>query len=143
MTPRAELRLAQGVLAAVLLLPLSAAIAGVVLGPRFLGRIPVVPTDMDSHVRYLSGVLLGMLIAYASCIPALERRGDRLTMLVAITIVGGCARLASLLAVGVPSAGHLAGLGIELGVAPAMWLWQRRLAQRCASNASAVSTVGR
>ncbi len=130
MTPRAELRLAQAVLATVLLLPSTAAVAGIVQGPHFLGKPPLVPTDLDSHVRYLSGVLLGLLIGYASCIAGFERQRERLTLLVAITIVGGLARLVSLLVVGQPSAGHLAGLVIELGVAPAMWLWQRRLARR-------------
>ena len=45
-----------------MLLPLTAAIAGVTGGPRFLGHPPVVPTDLDSHFRYVSGLFLGMLL---------------------------------------------------------------------------------
>ncbi len=132
MTPIAEKRLLQAVLASVLILPFTAAIAGVTGGPAFLGRPPLVPVDLDSHFRYVSGIFLAMLIGYASCIPAIEHRTGRLRLLAALTMTGGLARLTSLIAVGVPSFGHQIGLGIELGVVPLMLLWQARVTRRLA-----------
>ncbi|MBM3927193.1 MAG: DUF4345 domain-containing protein [Sphingomonadales bacterium] len=134
MTPAAEKRALQVAVALVLVLPFTAAITGVVGGPRFLGRPPAIPTDLDSHFRYVSGIFLAMLIAYASCIPGIERKTDRLRLLGFLTIVGGLARLGSLLSVGVPSIGHQAGLVIELGIAPAILLWQTRVARRFDGN---------
>jgi len=130
MTPRAEKRLLQIVLSLVLILPFTAAIAGVSRGPGFLGHPPVVPTDLDSHFRYVSGIFLAMLIGYVSCIPAIETKAARLRLLGFLTVAGGLARLVSLLSVGAPSIGHQIGLVIELGIAPAALLWQARVARR-------------
>lgn len=135
MTPAVEKRALQVAVAVVLILPFTAAIAGVVGGPKFLGRPPVIPTDLDSHFRYVSGIFLAMLIAYASCIPAIERKTDRLRLLGFLTVIGGLARLWSLLRIGVPSTGHQVGLAIELGIAPAILLWQARVARRFESKA--------
>ena len=130
MTPLAEKRLLQAAMVLTLLLPLTAAIESLLVGPRFLGHPPVVPRDLDSHFRYLSGLFLGMLLWFASCIPAIERRGERLRLLGAMVILGGLGRAASLGIVGVPSTGHVIGLGIELGITPLLLLWQARLARR-------------
>ncbi|TGX53670.1 DUF4345 domain-containing protein [Sphingomonas gei] len=130
MTPLAEKRLLQGVMAITLLLPLSAAIAGVTGGPHFLGHPPVVPTDLDSHFRYVSGLFLGMLLLFASCIPAVERKGPRLRLLALMVFIGGLFRLLSLVAIGMPSLGHRIGLGIELVELPLLLLWQMRVAKR-------------
>lgn len=131
MSALSEKRLLQAVVALVLILPFTAAFAGVLGGPRFLGHPPVIPTDLDSHFRYVSGIFLAMLIGYVSCIPNIERKTQRLRLLGALTICGGAMRLLSLLTVGVPSIGHQIGLGIELGIAPAILLWQARVARRC------------
>ncbi|WP_294288272.1 DUF4345 domain-containing protein [uncultured Sphingomonas sp.] len=130
MSPAAEKRALQIAVALVLILPFTAAIAGVVGGPTFLGRPPVVTTDLDSHFRYVSGIFLAMLLAYASCIPGIEGKTERLRLLGFLTVVGGLARAWSLVSVGVPSIGHQIGLVIELGIAPAILLWQARVACR-------------
>lgn len=130
MTPNVEKRLLQSTMALVLILPFTAAVAGVVQGPSFLGKPPSVPIDLDSHFRYVSGIFLAMLLLYVSCIPDIERKGTRLRLLCLLTVGGGLARLFSLATVGVPSIGHQVGLAIELGIAPAMYLWQTRVARR-------------
>jgi len=130
MTPRAEKRMLQAAMVLTLVVPLTAAIESLLAGPRFLGRPPVIPTDLDSHFRYLSGLFLGMLLWFASCVPAIERRGSRLRLLGSMVVLGGVARAASLAIVGAPSTGHLVGLGIELGITPLLLLWQARLARR-------------
>lgn len=133
MTPFAEKRLLQAAMAITLLLPLSAALSGVISGPGFLGRPPLVPTDLDSHFRYMSGVFLGMLLLFASCIPRVEHKGARLRMLGAVVVLGGVARLWSLVSVGVPSIGHQVGLGIELVELQLLLLWQSRISRRFGS----------
>jgi hypothetical protein len=129
-SPATEKRMLQGVMAVTLLLPLSAALAGVIRGPVFLGHPRVVPTDLDSHFRYVSGLFLGMLLLFASCIPGVERRGGRMRMLAMMVMLGGAFRLWSLVAVGMPSLGHRIGLGIELVEMPLLLWWQARIARR-------------
>jgi hypothetical protein len=129
-TPLAEKRLLQAVMCLTLLLPLSAALAGTLGGPHFLGKPPVIPTDLDSHFRYISGLFLGMLLLFASCIPHVERHGPRLRMLAFMVFIGGLFRFYSLVAIGTPSTGHLVGLGIELVELPLILLWQARVARR-------------
>lgn len=112
-------------------LPLSLVVATrtIVEGPDFLARGPV-PADLDSHVRYLSGIFLVMLGGFASCIPVIERKGSRMRLLGAMVIAGGLARAWAMIDVGLPSTGHLIGLCLELGVTPALLLWQARVARR-------------
>ena len=130
MSPAAEKRLLQAVMAVTLLLPLSATILGVTRGPAWLGHVPVVPTDLDSHFRYVSGLFLAMLLLFASCIPGVEHKTARIRLLGAMVITGGLARLLSLVLVGTPSTGHLVGLGIELVETPLLLFWQARIARR-------------
>lgn len=134
MTPPGEKRALQAVMWVVLLLPLSAVIPSILGGPEFLGHPPVIPTDLDSHFRYISGIFAGVLVGIASCIPAIERRGPQLRMFGAIVMLGGLCRLLSLVEVGVPSLGHRIGLGVELGLMPLVLLWQARIARRFAGN---------
>jgi hypothetical protein len=130
MNIRHERRLLQIVVAAACLVPLSIGGISVVEGPAWLmdGAIP--PRDLDSHFRYISGIFLGVGIAFATCIPAIEARGARFRLLSALVVSGGLARLVSLIAVGAPSQGHLLGLGMELVVVPLLVAWQHGLARR-------------
>ena len=54
------------------LVPISAGAAGMLLGPRLVGAAIVGPPDLDSHFRYLSGLLLAIGLGYASTIPRIE-----------------------------------------------------------------------
>ncbi|TKD50342.1 DUF4345 domain-containing protein [Sphingomonas baiyangensis] len=131
MSPGAERRALQIAIAVTCAVPLSAATLSLIHGPRWLGAPAPVPTDLDSHFRYLSGIFLVMGLAFLGTVPRIETMAPRLALLGAMVITGGIARLASLLVVGAPSTGHLVGLGIELGVVPVILLWQRRVARRC------------
>ena len=130
MTPGIEKRLLQIVIAVACLLPLIVGAQSIIRGPAAVGGATMVPTDLDSHFRYLSGIFFALGLAFVSCIPAIEARGPRFRLLGALVIAGGCARLVSLLAVGAPSTGHLAGLAVELGLVPLLLLWQASLARR-------------
>lgn len=127
-------RALQTVVALASLVPLSVASVSLVHGPSWLGRSAPVAVDLDSHFRYLSGIFLALGLGFVSCIPAIERKGARLRLLGAMVIAGGLARLWSLAQVGVPSTGHVVGLGIELGVVPLVLVWQTIVARVARSS---------
>ncbi|WP_426128014.1 DUF4345 domain-containing protein [Pararhizobium sp. PWRC1-1] len=120
-------RLLQATIAVLAMLPVFAGLCGVVMGPGFLGE-KTPPTDLSSHVRFLSGVFLAFGIAWYSCIPAIETKAERIRLLAILTFSGGLARLYSLYVDGVPSAGHVLGLGMELVVVPCLVVWHGRVA---------------
>jgi hypothetical protein len=101
----------------------------VLLGPAMVGAATA-PVAADSHYRYLSGLLLGIGGGFAATVPRIERHGARFRVLTAIVVVGGLGRLLSLALRGHPSAPMLFGLVMELGVTPALALWQRRVARQ-------------
>ena len=108
--------------------PVAAGLAGILLGPRLAGDVSA-SVPLDSHFAYLSGLLLGIGLAFWSTIPEISQRGPRFRLLTAIVFIGGLGRLASLFMVGRPDAPMLFGLAMELAVTPALALWQARVAQ--------------
>ena len=112
------------------LIPTLTGAAGILLGPDFLRLDPPWPADLDSHFRFLSGVFLAVGLVFYSCIPAIERKTGRFRLAASLIVAGGLARLWSVLIAGAPSAGHLAGLGMELVVVPLLVLWQATLSPR-------------
>ena len=112
------------------LVPLITGGQSVLHGPGFLGHAPVIPTDLDSHFRYVSGIFFAVGMAFATCVPGIEARGPRFRLLGALVIAGGVSRLVSLVAVGMPSKGHMLGLAMELVVVPLLLWWQAGFAKR-------------
>lgn len=103
-------------------------------GPAMLREVSgPQPIDLESHYRYLSGLLFGLGLAFAWCIPAIERRGTVFRALAAVTVVGGLGRLVSLVQEGTPGGGHLFGLVMELGAVPLLVIWQWRVERRSAT----------
>jgi hypothetical protein len=134
-TPSLERRLLQGTVALASLVPLSMGGLSLLRSADVLkGMDPPFPVDLDSHYRYLSGLLLGIGLVFVASIPKIEQRRTVFLTLGAIIFVGGLARLWSLLEVGVPSTGHQFGLAMELVVTPLIVLWQGRIARRCAAE---------
>ena len=133
---RMEKRLLQLAVGLACLVPLAAGSVGIVHGPEMIRGVGGdVPTDLDSHFRYLSGLLLGAGIGFAACIPGIEGRTAPFRLLAFLVFVGGLGRLQSLVSVGVPGTGHLFGLAMELGAVPLLVLWQARVAGGAASRA--------
>lgn len=114
-------RLLQGAVALAGCVPVYAGLEGVLRGPHAGGA------SLDSHFRYLSGLLLGLGLAFWSCIPRIERRTALFRVLALIVVCGGLARAWSLHEVGLPGPGMRFALLMELGVTPALCLWQGRL----------------
>lgn len=127
-----ERRLLQAAVAAACLVPLTMGTLSLWQGPAVLrGISDPVPADLDSHFRYLSGLLLAIGLGAATCVPAIERKGPRFRLLGAIVVAGALGRLLSLAVAGTPSAGHLGGLALELVLVPLLMLWQMRVARQC------------
>ena len=128
MSPAAERRLLQAATALTCLVPLLAGGAGVLEGAAMVKGEG--GANLDSHFRYLSGLLLGIGLCFAAAIPAIERRTGLFRTLGIVIFVGGLARLLSAIELGLPSAGHLSGLAMELVVVPLLVLGQGRVARR-------------
>src|SRR5690348_13260367 len=96
-------RALQGVVAVCSLVPIVAGTAGLLLGPALVATTGEADRDLDSHFRYLSGVLLGIGLAYLSGIPGIEHRRGHFLVLGGIVVLGGLGRLCSLLAERAPS----------------------------------------
>lgn len=121
----------QWTVAAAACVPVAAGLAGAIGGAAFVGE--AVGTSADSHFRYLSGILLAIGLGFWSSIPRIEGRARRFALLTALVACGGLARLAALPAGGLPNAGMMFGLAMELLVTPAVCLWQFRVARRAGS----------
>jgi hypothetical protein len=129
MSPHLErtlLRLAVGIFA---LIPISAGIAGIWLGAAMTGE-DAHAVALDSHVRYLSGILLAIGLAFWATLPTIERRTARFQLLTFLVFIGGLGRLLGVALMGLPSKPMLGGLVMELVVTPLICLWQMRVARR-------------
>ena len=127
-----ERRCLQITVALASLVPIGAGIAGAAFGQSFtnwLDDTAFIGSALDSHVRYLSGLLLGIGIAFLTAVPEIERHARRFTLLTLIVFAGGLARLAAVFVSGPPHRGMLFALMMELVVVPLLWAWQRRAAR--------------
>jgi hypothetical protein len=102
------------------LVPILAGLAGALSGAGFLGE-PAGPAT-DSHIRYLSGLLLGLGLAAAWAAGDLRQRGLVFEAVCAVVVLGGLARLAGLFAE-MPPWPHRLALVMELMVVPGLWIW--------------------
>lgn len=109
------------------LVPVGAGLAGMLCGTAMLGD-PDAAVSTDSHFRYLSGLLLGIGLAFWRLVPHIATRGPEFRLLTALVVIGGTGRLLGLVLAGTPSPPMLFGLGMELVVTPLLCLWQARVA---------------
>ena len=123
--PGFERRLLQAAVLLAGFVPVLAGSAGVFLGAKMAGGGGGI--DLDSHVRYLSGLLLGIGLVFWGMVPGIERHATVFRILTGIVFIGGLGRLLGLCMAGVPSAPMTAALGMELVVTPLLCLWQSRV----------------
>ena len=124
-----ERRLLQLAVAFACLVPLGTGAAGVMKGPSVIaGSLAGDLPNLESHFRYLSGLLLGVGIGFAASIPTIERRSELFAVLSGAVVAGGLARLYALIIGGLPAMPHVLALGMELAVVPLLFAWQRRVA---------------
>jgi hypothetical protein len=131
MSAATERRLLQAAILLACLVPLFAGGSGVIAGPAMLRGIDTgaAPIDLDSHFRYLSGLLLGLGLCFLLCVPTVEKHTALFRAIGLFVVIGGLARLYSALALGLPGPGHIFGLFMELGTVPGIVLWQGRVAR--------------
>jgi hypothetical protein len=134
MSARTHRAALQVVIAACGLVPVGAGLAGMILGPRLAGAAAGDPS-LDSHFRYRSGLLLAVGLLFWAAIPTIERQGGLVRSLTLIVVVGGLGRAMSALAVGEPDLPMRLALIMELGVTPAICLWQFQLERMTAAPA--------
>jgi hypothetical protein len=84
---------------------------------------------LDSYVRFLKGALLAIGLIYWSCIPQIEHRGERISLVTFILVFGTLSRLLSVIGHGVPTVGIMSNLIAGLIFVPLLWLWQRHVAR--------------
>ena len=106
------------------IIPITAGLAGALTGAGFLGE-PAGPAT-SSHLRYLSGLLLGLGLAAIWCAQALPQRRAVFALVCAVVVLGGLARALGWAVDGAPPWPHRLALLMELGVAPALWWATRR-----------------
>lgn len=110
------------------IVPVAAGLAGVWRGAAMVAAPLAADAALDSHFRYLSGLLLAVGLGFWSTIPHIEQRSARFRLLTALVVVGGCARLLGVLTAGPPPAPMIFALVMELGVTPVLCWWQSRVA---------------
>ena len=108
------------------LVPLTAGALGI-LAPDMLGLFGDRPAM--GHAAFLSGLLLGIGMAYWWLIPDIEKRGGVFTLLTVIVFVGGVARLAMAFRMGTLQPAIGLPLVMELSITPLLWAWQQRVAR--------------
>ena len=124
-------RLLQIVVIVLGLVPILAGASGAVFGTAMAGLpVPDAPVGLDSHLRYLSGLLLAIGLGFWSTVPRIERHAARFRLLTAIVVFGGLGRLVGVIVAGVPPPPMLFGLAMELVVTPLLCWWQYRIAER-------------
>lgn len=136
LSPVAEKRLFQLVVLVATIVPVAAGAAGVWLGPGMIhAGLPSTP-DLDSHFRYLSGLLLGIGFAFAWTLVRLDQRANVFRVLGLVVICGGLSRLSGVARQGVPGTAHSLALVMELLVVPTLLLWLGRIEHSNADSAS-------
>jgi len=133
-----ERRLLQLLVAVAGLVPVGGGMLLALWGAGAMGEI--VRADLDSHLRYLSGLLAAIGVAYWTAIPEIEKEGAKIGLLTAIVVAGGFARAVGVLIMGPPGPLMTGALGMELVVAPAIYFWQLRI-QRAAATPAPVDAA--
>ena len=126
-SPALERRALQIAVALAGLVPVGAGLWGVLGG---LEAAAFSGGAVATHLRYLSGLLLGIGLAFWAAVPAIERRGVQVRLLALIVLVGGLARLIGAVQGGVWGWAVVAPLVMELGVTPGLALWRERVERR-------------
>lgn len=88
------------------------------------------PTDalLDSNLRFLSGLWLGLGVAVFWLIPNIEKNTVLFRVIWGMIFLGGIGRLLSMLYVGMPPIPFIGFTALEIIGAPLFIIWQSRVA---------------
>lgn len=123
----AERRAFKIIVVAASIVPIAAGAAGVLAGPRMLHGVGTASADLESHFRYLSGLLLGIGLAFVASVIDLDRRGGLYRGLSLIVIIGGLGRLLGAIERGTPTGANRLAFVMELVVVPLLLIWFGRI----------------
>lgn len=132
MSPRLELAALRAAVAIAAAVPVTVGLWGVVGGLGAFGPF------VDSHFRYLSGLLLGMGLMFWGLLPGIERWRWPFRALCALVVFGGLARLGAAIGTGMGWSVE-AALTMELVVTPALFIWRESLDRRCRTTSVPVA----
>lgn len=121
-----ERRCLQAVILVAALVPLTAGAMGMALGVAAFDGLA--NPSLDSHMRYLSGLLFGLGVSFCCLVPSIERQTTPVRVLAGMVFIGGMARLMGALTLVAPSLPMQLALAMELVVTPLICLWQARIA---------------
>lgn len=138
--PAAERRLLQAAVVLAALVPVLAGLHGVLLGLDTFGTHARLSLTGDSHVRYLSGLVLAIGVGFWSTVHRIHERGARFRLLACLVVAGGLARLYGFLALGTLTGVALAALFMELAVTPALALWRERVEHRARRDPAQITS---
>ena len=128
MDSRKKLQIATAILAAVPILTGAFAMMGVD-DPLFSSLGLPKDATLDSQLRFLGGVWMGLGLAAAALILRIEKQTDLFRALWGMIFLGGVGRLLSLMMVGVPWPPFIGFTVLEVVGAPLFVWWQSRVAQ--------------
>lgn len=129
---RRALRITLGVVAAI---PFASGLGAIIGGPASLpGQPGEVSATLDSEYRFVNVIWFGVAPLVWASLPRVEERTAVLQAVGGAAFAGGLARLLSLRAKGRPHPMMLAALGVELGVVPALMVWQAAVARAARQN---------
>jgi hypothetical protein len=93
--------------------------------PLHLPEVPV----LDSNLRFLGGVWLGLGLAMLWTVPVIEQQATVFRWLWVAVFLGGVGRLLSWLLIGTPPRPYIGFLLLEIVGAPLFIYWQWRVEQ--------------
>ncbi len=129
-----ERRLFQIVVLVASMVPIAAGTFGVLVGPRMLHNVASTNPDLESHFRYLSGLLLGIGLCFVACVADLDRRAGLYRSLSLIVILGGLGRVLGAIERGGPTGANRLAFVMELIVVPLLLVWLGRIESRAAAG---------
>lgn len=122
-------RALQITLGAMTAIPFASGLAAIIGGPESLPGAGEVGATVDSEYRFINTYWLAIAPIGWACLPKVEERTAIVQGVLGIAFAGGLARLLSLRAKGRPHPMLLGALGLELGVVPALMVWQAAVAR--------------
>lgn len=106
--------------------PVFAGVYGVINNVGIISEATILN---DNHIRYLSGLLLAIGLAFWSFIPKIETKTTKIRLLTFIVFVGGLSRAFGTVFHGELTPSIVFALTMELIITPLICFWQKKISQ--------------
>lgn len=115
------------------LIPLYFGVTGMLLGVSTYMPEGGYPASIDNQFRYLGGIYLLVAIMLWRIIPAIEKHGTTLAIVLGVVFIGALARVLSIFTLESPPPIMISAMIVEF-VLPLLLVWQRVVAQSAATQ---------